>query len=96
MLEAGNGTKFLSNFANPTLWTLLGSHKELGGASERLTPGVCMLDNQSAIFRLVSPTGQVYRLDRVLLGSIAQLLMLGKAACIGLDIRRLELESCPF
>jgi transposase InsO family protein len=32
MLEAGSGTKFLSNFANPTLWTLLGSHKELGGA----------------------------------------------------------------
>ncbi len=24
---------------------------------ERLTPGVCMLDNQSGIFRLVSPTG---------------------------------------
>ncbi len=24
---------------------------------ERLTPGVCMLDNRSAIFRLVSPTG---------------------------------------
>ncbi len=24
MLEAGNGTKFLSNFANPTFWTLFG------------------------------------------------------------------------
>ncbi len=24
---------------------------------ERLTPGVCMLDNRSGIFQLVSPTG---------------------------------------
>jgi hypothetical protein len=31
---------------------------------ERLTPGVYMLDNRSGIFWLVSPTGQVYRLDR--------------------------------
>jgi hypothetical protein len=30
VLEAGNGTKFLTNSANPTLWTLFGSHKELG------------------------------------------------------------------
>ncbi len=30
---------------------------------ERLTPGVCMLDNQSGIFRLVSPTSQVYKPD---------------------------------
>ena len=55
---------------------------------ERLTPGVCMLDNSSGIFRLVSPTGQVYRPDRVLLDSGAQPLMLGKAACIGLGIRK--------
>jgi hypothetical protein len=33
VLEAGSGTKFLTIFANPTLWTLFGSHKELGGAS---------------------------------------------------------------
>ncbi len=33
MLEAGSGTKFLTIFANPTFWTLFGSHKELGGAS---------------------------------------------------------------
>jgi hypothetical protein len=33
MLEAGSGTKFLTIFANLTLWTLFGSHKELGGAS---------------------------------------------------------------
>jgi hypothetical protein len=32
VLEAGSGTKFLTNSANPTLWTLFGSHKELGGA----------------------------------------------------------------
>jgi hypothetical protein len=63
---------------------------------ERLTLGVCMLDNRSGIFRLVSPTGQVYRPDRVLLDSGAQPLMLGKAACIGLGIRRSELEPCPF
>ncbi len=63
---------------------------------ERLTPGVCMLDNWSGIFWLVSPTGQVYRPDQVLLNSGAQPLMLGKAACIGLGIRRSELESCPF
>jgi hypothetical protein len=58
---------------------------------ERLTLGVCMLDNWSGIFWLVSPTGQVYRPDRVLLDSGAQPLMLGKATCIGLGIRRLEL-----
>ncbi|CAM6064461.1 unnamed protein product [Sphagnum tenellum] len=51
---------------------------------ERLTPGACMLDNRSDIFRLVSPTGQVYKPDQVLLDSGAQPLMLGKAACIGL------------
>jgi len=62
----------------------------------RLTPGVYMLDNWSGIFRLVSPTGQVYRLDWVLLDSGAQPLMLGKATCINLGIQRLELESCPF
>jgi hypothetical protein len=33
VLEARSGTKFLTNSANPTLWTLFGSHKELGGAS---------------------------------------------------------------
>ncbi len=53
---------------------------------ERLTPGVCMLDNRSGIFWLVSPTGQVYRPDQVLLDSGAQPFMLGKAACIGLGI----------
>jgi hypothetical protein len=63
---------------------------------ERLTPGVCMLDNWSGIFRLVSPTGQVYKPDRVLLDFGAQPLMLGKAACIGLGIQRSEFESCPF
>jgi hypothetical protein len=63
---------------------------------ERLTPGVCMLDNRSGIFRLMSPMGQVYKPDRVLLDSGAQPLMLGKAACIGLGIRRSKLEPCPF
>ncbi len=63
---------------------------------ERFTPDVCMLDNRNGIFRLVSPTGQVYRLDRVLLDSGAQPLMLGKATCIGLGIRRSELQPCPF
>jgi hypothetical protein len=63
---------------------------------ERFTLGVCMLDNRSGIFRLVSPMGQVYRPDRVLLDSGAQPLMLGKAACIGLGIRRFKLEPCPF
>jgi len=53
---------------------------------ERLTPSVCMLDNRSGIFRLVSPTSQVYKPDRVLLDSGAQPLMLGKVACIGLGI----------
>jgi len=55
-----------------------------------------MLDNRSGIFRLVSPTGQVYKQDRVLLDSSAQPLMLGKATCIGLGIRRSKLEPCPF
>jgi hypothetical protein len=38
---------------------------------ERLTPGVCMLDNRSGIFWLVSPTGHVSRLNWVLLDSSA-------------------------
>ncbi len=63
---------------------------------ERFTPSVCMLDNWSGIFRLVSPIGQVYRPNRILLDFGAQPLMLEKAACIGLGIRRLELEPCPF
>ncbi len=63
---------------------------------ERLTLGVCMLDNRSGIFQLVSPTGQVCRPDWVLLDSGAQPLMLGKAARIGLGIRKSELEPCPF
>ncbi len=33
---------------------------------EKLTPGVCMLDNRSDIFRLVSPTGQVYKPDLII------------------------------
>ncbi len=63
---------------------------------ETLTPGVCMLDNRSGIFRLVSPMGQMYRPNWVLLDFGAQPLMLGKTTCIGLGIRRLELEPCPF
>ncbi|OAE29706.1 hypothetical protein AXG93_509s1590 [Marchantia polymorpha subsp. ruderalis] len=63
---------------------------------ESIVPGVCMVDNRSALFRLVSSTGQMYVLARVLLDSGAQPLMLGKAACISLGIRRSELEPCPF
>jgi hypothetical protein len=63
---------------------------------DRLTPSVCILDNRNGIFQFVSPMSQVYRPDRVLLDSGAQPLMLEKAACIGLGIRRLELEPCPF
>jgi len=63
---------------------------------ERFTPSVCMLDNRSGIFWLVSPTGQVYGPDRVLLDFGAQPLMLGKATCIGLSIWRSKLEPCPF
>ncbi|PTQ33208.1 hypothetical protein MARPO_0091s0058, partial [Marchantia polymorpha] len=63
---------------------------------ESIVPGVCMVDNRSGLFRLVSSTGQVYVPARVLLDSGAQPLMLGKAACIILGIRRSELEPCPF
>ncbi|PTQ44536.1 hypothetical protein MARPO_0020s0163, partial [Marchantia polymorpha] len=52
---------------------------------ERVVPGVCMVDNRSGVFRLVSATGQVYVPTRVLLDSGAQPLMLGKI-----------LEPCPF
>jgi hypothetical protein len=58
---------------------------------ERLTLDVCMLDNRNGIFWLVSPTGQVYRSNQALLDFGAQPLMLGKATCIGLGIRRFEL-----
>jgi hypothetical protein len=61
---------------------------------ERLTPSVCMLDNRNGIFQLVSPMGKVYRPDQVLLDYGAQPLMLGKITCIGLGIRRSELEPC--
>ncbi|OAE24897.1 hypothetical protein AXG93_2931s1400 [Marchantia polymorpha subsp. ruderalis] len=54
---------------------------------ESIVPGVCMVDNRSGLFRLVSSTGQVYVPARVLLDSGAQPLMLGKAACISLGIR---------
>jgi hypothetical protein len=63
---------------------------------DMLTPSVCMLDNRSGILQLVSPMGHVYRPNQVLLDSGAQPLMLGKASCIGLGIRRSELEPCPF
>ncbi|CAM6111262.1 unnamed protein product [Calypogeia fissa] len=62
----------------------------------RVAPQVVMVDNRSGIFQMVSPAGQVYRPDRILLDSGAQPLMLGKAACIGLGIRRSEIEPCPF
>ncbi len=63
---------------------------------EKLTLGVCMLDNRNGIVQLVNPMSQMYRLDRVLLDSGAQPLMLGKATCISLGIRRSELEPCTF
>ncbi|CAM6104818.1 unnamed protein product [Calypogeia fissa] len=62
----------------------------------RVAPQVVMVDNRSGVFQMVSPAGQVYRPDRILLDSGAQPLMLGKAVCIGLGIRRLEIEPCPF
>ncbi|BBN20559.1 hypothetical protein Mp_Vg00640 [Marchantia polymorpha subsp. ruderalis] len=55
---------------------------------ERIVPSVCMMDNRSGLFWLVSSTGHVYVPARVLLDSGAQPLMLGKAACISLGIRR--------
>ncbi|PTQ47547.1 hypothetical protein MARPO_0007s0008, partial [Marchantia polymorpha] len=61
---------------------------------ERVVPGVCMVDNRSGVFCLVSATWQVYVPARVLLDSGAQPLMLGKIACISLGVRRSELE--PF
>ncbi|PTQ36558.1 hypothetical protein MARPO_0063s0090, partial [Marchantia polymorpha] len=63
---------------------------------KRVVPGVCMVDNRSGVFRLVSATRQVYVPARVLLDSGAQPLMLGKIACISLGVRRSELEPCPF
>ncbi|OAE29514.1 hypothetical protein AXG93_1433s1340 [Marchantia polymorpha subsp. ruderalis] len=63
---------------------------------EKIFPSVCMMDNQSGLFRLVSSTRQVYVQAKVLLNSIAQPLMLGKAACISLGVWRSELEPCPF
>ncbi|BBN19630.1 hypothetical protein Mp_8g12240 [Marchantia polymorpha subsp. ruderalis] len=63
---------------------------------ESIVPGVCMVDNRSGLFWSVSSTRQVYVPTGVLLDSGAQPLMLGKAACISLGIRRSELEPCPF
>jgi hypothetical protein len=63
---------------------------------ERITLGVCMLDNRSGIFQLVNPMSHVYRPYRVLLDFGAQPLMLGKVTCIGLGIRRSKFELCPF
>jgi hypothetical protein len=63
---------------------------------KRFTPNVCMLDNRSGIFRLVSPTSQVYRPNWVLSNSGVEPLMLRKVACIGFGIQMSELEPCPF
>ncbi|OAE22971.1 hypothetical protein AXG93_2717s1010 [Marchantia polymorpha subsp. ruderalis] len=63
---------------------------------EGILPGVCMVDNRSGVFRLMSATGRVYVPARVLLDSSAQPLMLGKTACISLGVRRSELEPYPF
>ncbi|BBM98434.1 hypothetical protein Mp_1g13510 [Marchantia polymorpha subsp. ruderalis] len=63
---------------------------------KNIVPGVCMVDNRTGLFRLEISIGHVYVPARVLLGSGAQPLMLGKAACVSLGIRRSELEPCPF
>jgi hypothetical protein len=59
-------------------------------------PGVCMLDNQSGVFQLRGPRGQVYVPERVLLDSGAQPLMLGKKAVLGLGMKQADLRPCPF
>ncbi|OAE32584.1 hypothetical protein AXG93_3228s1010 [Marchantia polymorpha subsp. ruderalis] len=61
---------------------------------ESIVPGVCMMDNRSGLFCLVSSTGQVYVPARVLLDFGAQPLMLGKAACISLGIRSRRYPVC--
>jgi hypothetical protein len=62
VLEAGSGTKFLTISANPTLWTLFGSHKELGGASNTLSQvgaecipilGVALVQKSSMFITLI-------------------------------------------
>ncbi|OAE22875.1 hypothetical protein AXG93_1405s1020 [Marchantia polymorpha subsp. ruderalis] len=47
---------------------------------ERIVPDVCMVDNRSGLFWLVSSTGQVYVPARVMQDSSAQHLMLGKSS----------------
>ncbi|OAE24933.1 hypothetical protein AXG93_2036s1000 [Marchantia polymorpha subsp. ruderalis] len=63
---------------------------------ERIVSDVCMVDNRSGLFCLVSSTRHVYIPARVLLDSSAQPLMLGKAACINLGVQRSELKPFPF
>ncbi|OAE26911.1 hypothetical protein AXG93_3882s1010 [Marchantia polymorpha subsp. ruderalis] len=63
---------------------------------ESIVSSVCMVDNQSDLFRLMSSTRHVYVPTRVLPESCSQPLMLSKEPCISLGIRRFELETCPF
>ncbi|BBN19267.1 hypothetical protein Mp_8g09200 [Marchantia polymorpha subsp. ruderalis] len=60
---------------------------------ERVILGVCMMDNWSGVFCLVSATGQVYVPARVLLDSCAQPLMLGKIASISLGVGALSVPD---
>ncbi|OAE32414.1 hypothetical protein AXG93_3671s1330 [Marchantia polymorpha subsp. ruderalis] len=90
-----------STLKDETTWQEAAARIELSPARlaivrKRIVLDVCMVDNQSGLFCLVSSTGQAYVQAKGLLNIGAQPLMLGKAARISLGVWRSELELCPF
>jgi hypothetical protein len=61
-----------------------------------ISPGVVVVDNSQGIFQLVGPKGKIFVLQRVLLDSGAQLLMLGASAIASLELTKDTLEECPW
>jgi hypothetical protein len=61
-----------------------------------IQPNVILLDNRNKVFRMVGPAGKEYFLERVMLDSGAQPLMLGRSAFHGLGMKKSDLDKCPF
>jgi hypothetical protein len=61
-----------------------------------IQPNVIFLDNCNKVFRMVGPARKEYFLERVMLDSGAQPLMLGRSAFHGLGMKKSDLDKCPF
>lgn len=61
-----------------------------------IRPNVILLDNRNKVLRMVGPAGKEYFLERVMLDSGAQPLMLGRSVFHGLGMKKSDLDKCPF